>query len=298
MTVPLPNEILVNIFQHLPLYSQRQCLQVCKTWNTVAHTFTDDGSQRVMLHNINDIERLFQQVSLDPARGACIRRMCFISKQRIIDHPFTAPNVFAALMKACPNLAELEFVNICPRHCIDLLRSDAVDLPKLEIIRFPGYQRSSSDHLPARYLMDLSHKYCETITQACIRINNYFTVANLQRFKILKCLSLEVYCPVELDALITVVCPQLQVLKLKVPYITNFQVVKGVSTNVINDVSQKAGASRLIPQLETLKIDQYLLTQDLFDYLKRHCPYLSQLDIFIGPDQDLNPLFYRTEFKD
>ncbi|KAL9556987.1 hypothetical protein MBANPS3_001588, partial [Mucor bainieri] len=290
MAVLLPNEILVNIIQHLPLYSQRQCLQVCRSWNSVARTFTDDEGQLVSLYTSDCVRSLLEKVSLDPFEGMSIRRIHFDLHHRI--NHYIIPSVFVALTKACPNLAEIVFVNASSHKCIDLLLNDAVDLPKLEAVRFPGYRESN--HRPAGYLTDLSLKYCKTITQACIRlsaykIHGYSDVAGyLQQFKTLKHLSLEVYCPVEFDLLIKACC-KLQVLDLKVIGASNFRVMETVDNRrTIGEV----GASPTIIQLETLKIDQDLLTQDLCDYLKRYCPYLSRLEVCIGPDQVLNPVVY------
>lgn len=64
--IDLPNELLAKILQHLSLYSQHQCLQVCKSWRAAARTFTNDETQNVKLYGYAVIRNLVNQVEMNP----------------------------------------------------------------------------------------------------------------------------------------------------------------------------------------------------------------------------------------
>ncbi|KAF1800241.1 hypothetical protein FB192DRAFT_1460621 [Mucor lusitanicus] len=176
MTASLPSEILLKIFQRLPLYSQRQCSQVCQSWNTVARTFANNEKQRVVFDGRTGALSFLQDISSDPAQGLSIRQMYFMPQNR---YDLIIPqNEFENLMRACQFRAEKE----------------------------------------------------------------QLTLGNLEK---------------EL-----------------------------VKTAAIDQVIERRPTS----QLETLKIDHDFLSQDLYSYLKCHCPYLSRLAFYIEPYGNVDPL--------
>ncbi|CAO3646730.1 unnamed protein product [Mucor fragilis] len=281
-----PTEILLNIFQHLPtIYSQHQCLQVCRSWNAVAHTFTTDTTHKVVLYGYGGIRRLPRAVAADPVQGLAIRQMYFIMQTSTGD-PITQYE-FIALMNGCPRLAEIVFVDVNPFYYIRYLCRHNVQLPQLEQICLGS---RSPDYMVGHDYVNLAYKYRATLHQLCIHVPassinslGLSSITNyLRRFLCLKHLSLNTSCPIVFDALIRA-CPQLQVLDLKMRSRNSFKVMGDERNDTTLDLNPAS-------QLETLKLNSALMSLQLYQYFKHCCPCLSHLTITLNSDADFDPL--------
>ncbi|KAF1799307.1 hypothetical protein V8B55DRAFT_1343225 [Mucor lusitanicus] len=288
--IQLPNELLVKIFQHLPLYSQHQCLQVCRTWNAIAQTFIDDETQEVDLYGYAGIRNLVKQVWVNPDRGLLIRQMNFIM-QTHTGSPITEAE-FLILMKGCSNLAKLNFVNVNPWYYVQYMLSNKVQLPKLEAILFGS---RSPKYITEGYKAQLVYQYRSSLHQLCIDIAptdlsnlgmNSIT-QYLRPFVNLKYLSLKTSCSIVFDNIIRA-CPQLQIFKIRISGTASFRVLEGKITGSQDDTALSVAR---MSQLETLDVPQKLMNLQLYKYLRCCCKYLSKLELYVDPVDDLVPLF-------
>ncbi|KAL9547375.1 hypothetical protein MBANPS3_006197 [Mucor bainieri] len=268
--IQLDNELLLKIFQHLPLYSQHQCLQVCKSWNTVAHTFINDETQKVELYGYGGIRNLVKQVQINPDREA----------------------EFLILMKRCPNLAKLVFVDVNPWFYVQYMLSNKVDLPKLETILFghrsPKYiTEGCKAQLVFQYRQALHQLRIVLASSDLLHLGMNSITQYLRPFTNLKYLSLNTSCSIVFDNIIRA-CPQLQALKLRTNNTTGFKVLETKITSSQDDTSL---ALARMSQLESLDIQQNLMTLQLYKYLRRCCKYLFKLALHVDPVEDLVPLF-------
>ncbi|KAL9538154.1 hypothetical protein MBANPS3_011159 [Mucor bainieri] len=291
----LPTEIVFNIFHQLPIYSQHQCLQVCKSWNTVARVFTSYNTHTVELQNNNDMENLVKLVAADPSQGLAIRKIHFI-KETDIFHPIKQ-HEFIDLINGCPRLAEIMLNNQTADY---LCRRDA-KLPQVERIRWKG--QGFSPKLNQKYF-NLTYEYRATLNQLCVNVNvwnikslNLSTISDyVKQFPCLKYLSLETSCPVMFADLIQA-CPQLQWLSLNVDddfYSDDncFDVMDAEQDNAPLDLNS-------VSQLETLKIDNTLMSKQLYRYLKYRCAFLYHLVITLSTDTGVYSLIDTFDaFKD
>lgn len=285
----LPNELLVKIFEDLPVYSQRQCLQVCRSWSAAARIFTNDETQKVEFYDTNSISDLIQEITLNPARGLSIRQMYFLLDGD--SNHVEESKLLPFLMRGCPNIAELVFANGSQFVYIDSQFDHNVNLSKLEMIRFGRYKLYPG-HLKDRE--DLLFKNRKTLNQLCISINKrdlwnsriLYVENYLLTFTNLKCLSLATSCPILFDALIKA-CPQLQTLKLTLYNGAHFQVLQAGRAN---DRRNSLLTGFPVSQLEVLEINHDLMTADLYVYVRRCCHYLSQLVLFIDRCINTGPL--------
>ncbi|CAO0802105.1 unnamed protein product [Mucor circinelloides] len=278
-----PAEILLNIFQHLSIYSQHQCLQVCRSWNAVARTFTTDDTHKVELYGYGGIRRLARAVATSPTHGLAVRQMYFIMQTSTGD-PISQIE-FINLIRQCQNLQEIIFVDVNPFYYIQYLCRRNVRLPQLELIRLGS---RAPYYIFGQNYANLTFKYRATLNQLCVYVTaselSYLGVNSitdyLSQFPCLKYLSINTHCPIVFDALIRA-CPQLQMLRLRMQSTASFQVIDGdIIPASLNPVSQ----------LETLKINDMLMTQQLYRYLSRCCTFLSQLVITLNSEADLGSL--------
>ncbi|CAO3646988.1 unnamed protein product [Mucor fragilis] len=228
-----PNEILLNIFQHLSIHSQRQCLQVCRSWNAVARTFTTDTT----------IKRFATAVAADPAQGLAIRQMHFTMQAFTTDYRI-AKDEFISFVNKCPRLAEISLNGWDPIYYSGYLFKHNVKLPQLEAIHLRGF---GPQHMPSdNYYAKVLYKYCASINQMCINVSGL----DINRFG----------------------------LSSITDYLHQFSCLKYLSLASSCDI------------LETLKITDTFISQQLYQYLKHCCAPLSHLVIILSSDPDFDSL--------
>ncbi|KAG2190493.1 hypothetical protein INT46_001900 [Mucor plumbeus] len=266
-----PTEILLNIFQHLPMYSQNECLFVSRTWHSAARFFTDLNKNIVSLRGYYAIRQLSREIAVNPSRGTNIRKMLFIMRTGTGD-PIQREE-FLRILRGCPNLAELVFVDINPIYYILYMIDAAIDLPNLELVRVEDRMYLYS---LGHNFVELAYMYRATINRLSVDLGDgYFSHAlgvneiptYLNGFISLKYLSITTNSSIVFDSIIRS-CPQLQILKLHIDY-SRFQV---------QDASQDAphiSAS----QLEVLQIDGRAISHEMHTYLLNHCQHLKGLAI-------------------
>ncbi|KAK4510841.1 uncharacterized protein ATC70_005276 [Mucor velutinosus] len=197
---------------------------------------------------------------------------------------------FIDLMNGCPHLAEIVFTDVNPFYYIhSLCRQHNVKLPQLELIRIGS---RSANHMLDHDYVNLACKYRATLNQLCVHVAtsdiihlDLSSTANyLRRFPRLKCLSLDTSCPIVFDADIRA-CPQLQVLCLRMHSSISFKVMSDEQNDTLTALNPAS-------QLETLKVDDLLLSQQLYRYLKHRCTLLSHLVVNLSSDADFGPLIH------
>lgn len=266
-----PIEILLNIFQHLPMYSQNECLSVSRTWHSAARSFIDVNENIVRLHGYFAIRQLSREIAANPNHGTHIRKMLFIMRTSTGD-PIQREE-FLRILRGCPNLAELIFVDVNPIYYVLYMIDAAIDLPNLELIRVENRLHLYS---LGHNFVELAHMYRATINRLGVRLGDgYFShalgvneiPAYLNGFVSLKQLSITTNSSIVFDSIIRS-CPQLQILKLHIDY-SRFQV---------QDASQDA-PHILASQLEVLQIDGRVISREMYTYLLNHCQHLKGLAI-------------------
>ncbi|EPB91762.1 hypothetical protein HMPREF1544_01476 [Mucor circinelloides 1006PhL] len=276
-----PTEILLNIFQHLSIYSQRQCLFVCKSWNAAARPFItrlDTNTRR--LYGRNCLFRLARNTLMNTDYGLGIRRLELFLPTKTEHYNIQIDLIH--ILEGCHNLAEIIMRMYNPFPLVVCMVERRVDLPHLELILVDNKAQLLS--LGFHYL-NLASLYKATLNQLAIRIyagafSRFLAVDNisayLQEFVNLKYLSLDTDCPVILDSILKA-CPRLQRLKLQVK-LASFQLRKSGAMDQCSEF-----------QLEVLDMDGHLISHDVYLYLAKSCKYLVQL-ILSNPCKQLYPI--------
>ncbi|CEP12503.1 hypothetical protein [Parasitella parasitica] len=266
----LPPELLTTVFQNLPFYSQRQCMAVCKIWNsTIKAIVSIATTNKVTLAGYNAIRALYRRVSQDPDQGLAIRAMAF--KMKTGEGPPLSRQGMVALWGACPNLEEITFVDVNPFYYLTYMIQDEIAFPKLELLHIADPYCLSS---VSRTYIDTVYHFRQTINRLCIcfdslhfpRAANVDSIAGyLQGFRSLRCLSLQTSCGIVLNDIIRA-CPLLQKLKIDAP--------PSIFRALVHNIEPATSI------LENIEIECQLFSQDLYAYLKNSCPYLAQLALF------------------
>ncbi|GAN07718.1 hypothetical protein MAM1_0173d07221 [Mucor ambiguus] len=275
-----PSELLLGIFQHLPIYSQRQCLFVCKSWNAAARPFTELNASTCMLYGRNCLYRLARNTSMDANYGRDIRRLELYCSAKM-DH-FKIDLIH--ILERCHNLAEIIMHMYNPLPLVSVMIERRIHLPHLELILVENMAQT----MPLEFhFLNLASVYKATLNQLHIRLytgdfSRFLAVDNisgyLQEFVSLKHLSLATDCPLVLDSLLEA-CPQLQRINLYIKP-ARFQVKK--------TVDQEQGGMQ-DSQLEVLEMDCQLMSEDLYMYLVQRCRYLVRL-ILCNPCKQLGSI--------
>ncbi|KAF1800991.1 hypothetical protein V8B55DRAFT_1589564 [Mucor lusitanicus] len=274
----LPSELLPNIFRFLPIYSQRQCLAVSRCWNASVRPSIPTDADKMDLHGYGGIRNLFTRIQANPEYGRRIRRLNFIM-QTGTGRPITR-NELVATLEGCPNLAEIDFVDVNPFYYLMYMVDEEVQIPKLELVRV-----GESHHLASlgHRFVDFAFYYRRTINRLKVHIDsNDFSLAvgvdslnaYFHRFTALKHLNLVTRCPIVLDELLDA-CPSLQKLTLDAP------------PNSFQAIDPHIGALAE-PIIETIEVKQTLMTAELYVYLRDHCRHLTQVSVFGHASADDN----------
>lgn len=195
---------------------------------------------------------------------------------------------FISLVNKCPRLAEISLNDWDPIYYSGYLFKHNIRLPQLEAIHLRGL---GHQHMPSdNYYAKLLHKYRASINQMCINVSGLnisrFGLSSitdyLRQFSCLKYLSLATSCDSVFDVMLQK-CPQLQVLRLRMRCYGSFKAIADERNNVTPNLTSAS-------QLETLKVTDRLISQQLYQYLKHCCAFLSHLVITLSSDSDFDSL--------
>ncbi|CAO3648957.1 unnamed protein product [Mucor fragilis] len=261
-----PTELLLHIFEHLPIYSQQL-----------------NASTRI-LYGRSCLSRLARSTLMSPNDGRGIRRLEFFLADKM--NPFYLKIDLIHILEGCHHLAEIVMYMSDPLPLVSIMTEEQVHLPHLELILV-----GNKAQLPLLdfYCLNLAFVYRATLIQLHMRVytgafSRFLAIDNiagyLKEFVSLKHLSLDTDCPIVFDSLLKA-CPQLQRLNLQIKS-ASFQVHPQTAA-----VDQEGDMADF--QLEVLAIDSQLMSHELYTYLVQNCKYLVRL-ILCNPCKQLQSI--------